>query len=1082
MRVRRGSALAVIVVILVAFVPLATPDTAGAMGGPPSGSFVLPEGFTGTFSAAGFNACDALTWGYILDVPGEPQPQASKPFGCSSVSAPTVTIGPFQETVRFEVYLTDDTCGKTYYSDGSPVDHVIVDGNGPYNLRFADSGGADCGQADVVRYTPPGFNFEVTYTGPTCRDVLSGSIPKPGLSEPHRDPDGVKRYAMINTTFQPRGGLAAAAQICNVQAFSWQQSLEALPSPSPFKDVDGNPLSAPPSFLDPPPGGYKDKPSDAYPFAIPPDVLPTLTLDDTAVSYYDDPEDACLPGFNTPIHNALLQQFCQNQEANGPQMSFRTSVVGIDQAGQPVPLPIGDVTWSSTFNGTSGGISLLVNELPPDPDSGTGGITITGTDSATLDHIVLSPQSSQLTAGTSLAYTAEGFDQANNDLGNFTDWTTFTISPDGSCTNAVCTATTSGPHTVTGTDNGVTATASLPVRPGPLDHLSLSPVSTTVPSGASVTYKAEGFDLYNNDIGDVTRFTSFTIGQGGTCTGLASGPPNIGNATCSSSAAGNHTVTGMDTHATGTATLTVTGTVTPANLTVTGPTATMTYGSALPPLPASYGGFANGDTPASLTSPATCTTTARSASPPGTYPVTCSGAVDPNYTIGYVAGALTINPATLTVTGPTATMAYGSALPPLPPTYSGFANGDTPASLTTPATCTTTATFASPPGTYPVTCSGAVDANYTTGYVAGSLTVTPANLTVTADNMSIAYGDALPTLTYHVTGFQNGDTSAVLAGNAACGTSGPSGSPPGPAGTYAISCAPGTLTAGPNYTLSFASGTLTINKKTATLGYTGSLLVSTGSTSASTANVTLQATITPASGGSPDLTKAAPVTLLLYKSTNLTMSTPDASCTATTVSSAGVASCVVSSLGLDNWTVIVQEPTSNGYFTALPSDPVVLTVYQPATDKFATGGGWVNDRSSTVSPQNPHGNFGLTVRYKSGTTTPTGQSVYAFRGADGYDYVMKSNSWTGGGLSIGTNTASFSGKANVTAINPTTGLAVTGIGGGNYTYRVDVTDNGTTGDTYAISVYAPTGALFHQAGTTATQLQLGGGNIAIHTQ
>ncbi len=106
-----------------------------------------------------------------------------------------------------------------------------------------------------------------------------------------------------------------------------------------------------------------------------------------------------------------------------------------------------------------------------------------------------------------------------------------------------------------------------------------------------------------------------------------------------------------------------------------------------------------------------------------------------------------------------------------------------------------------------------------------------------------------------------------------------------------------------------------------------------------------------------------------------------------------------------------------------------------------------------------------------------------FRGADGYDYVIKSNSWTGGGLSFGTNTASFSGKANVTAIDPRTGLAVSGIGGGNYTYRVDVTDNGSTGDTYAISVYTPTGTLYHQAGTTSAsgQLRLGGGNIVVHT-
>jgi hypothetical protein len=320
-----------------------------------------------------------------------------------------------------------------------------------------------------------------------------------------------------------------------------------------------------------------------------------------------------------------------------------------------------------------------------------------------------------------------------------------------------------------------------------------------------------------------------------------------------------------------------------------------------------------------------------------------------------------------------------------------------------------------------------------------------------------------------------------LSGSATCAASGTTGSPPGPAGSYPVTCAQGTLSAGGNYRFSYGSGTLTISKKPAIVGYTGGMFFSTGSSSATSASVTLQATITPAAGGSPDLTKAAPVKFLLYKSTNLTMASPDATCTATAVSSAGIATCTVSSLGIDNWTVIVQEP-ANGYFTSPDSDPVVITVYQPATDKFATGGGWITDPNSNVSPQNSHGNFGLTVRYKNGTTTPSGQSVFVFRGADGYDYVVKSNSWTGGGLSFGTNTASFSGKCNVTAIDPSTGLAVTGIGGGNYTYRVDVTDNGNTGDTYAISVYNSTGTLYHQAGTTGSQLPLGGGNIVVHTQ
>ena len=60
--------------------------------------------------------------------------------------------------------------------------------------------------------------------------------------------------------------------------------------------------------------------------------------------------------------------------------------------------------------------------------------------------------------------------------------------------------------------------------------------------------------------------------------------------------------------------------------------------------------------------------------------------------------------------------------PTIVPSYSGFGGGQTvPA---TPPVCTTTATKFSPVGSYPSTCSGASDPNYTFTYVAGSVTVT----------------------------------------------------------------------------------------------------------------------------------------------------------------------------------------------------------------------------------------------------------------------------------------------------------------------------------------------------------------------
>src|SRR6185436_15786953 len=106
---------------------------------------------------------------------------------------------------------------------------------------------------------------------------------------------------------------------------------------------------------------------------------------------------------------------------------------------------------------------------------------------------------------------------------------------------------------------------------------------------------------------------------------------------------------------------------------------------------------------AAVTTQPTVTTTAVPASPVGTYPITANGAASANYTFSYVAGTLTVNAATLTVTAVNATRAYGAANPTLTVNYSGFVNGDKVAAVTTPATATTTATAASPVGTYPIT-------------------------------------------------------------------------------------------------------------------------------------------------------------------------------------------------------------------------------------------------------------------------------------------------------------------------------------------------------------------------------------------
>jgi hypothetical protein len=184
---------------------------------------------------------------------------------------------------------------------------------------------------------------------------------------------------------------------------------------------------------------------------------------------------------------------------------------------------------------------------------------------------------------------------------------------------------------------------------------------------------------------------------------------------------------------------------------------------------------------------------------------------------------VTVNKATLTVTANNLSLTAGSTIPTLTATITGFVNGDTSSVVTGAASCTTTATSASPAGTYPITCTvGTLTAaNYTFTFVSGTLTVTPAGaatLTVTANNQTQVYGEATPALTYTITGFVNGDTITVVSGTASCTTTATPTSPVS-GSPYPITCAKGTLSA-TNYTFQFTPGTLTMTPATTALSLT----------------------------------------------------------------------------------------------------------------------------------------------------------------------------------------------------------------------------------------------------------------------
>ena len=228
----------------------------------------------------------------------------------------------------------------------------------------------------------------------------------------------------------------------------------------------------------------------------------------------------------------------------------------------------------------------------------------------------------------------------------------------------------------------------------------------------------------------------------------------------------------------------------------------MTYGGTLPTLSGSFiSGFVNGDSPDSLTALPTLSTVGAN-SHAGSYAIVVSGAADPNYTIIYVPGTLTIMPAPLAITANDQNMVYGGTLPALTATFAGLVNGDTPSTVAGLELATVSA--GSHAGTYAITGSGAADGDYSITLIDGTLTITLAPLTITADHQSMVVGSAVPPFTASYAGLVNGDTPASLTTPPTLSTTATSASP---FGFYAIT-AVGAVD--PDYTISYVDGTLNV--------------------------------------------------------------------------------------------------------------------------------------------------------------------------------------------------------------------------------------------------------------------------------
>ena len=110
--------------------------------------------------------------------------------------------------------------------------------------------------------------------------------------------------------------------------------------------------------------------------------------------------------------------------------------------------------------------------------------------------------------------------------------------------------------------------------------------------------------------------------------------------------------------------------------------------------------------------------------------------------------AIDVLPALLTISADDRVRTVGTTNPSFTVQTSGFVNGDTTDTLSSPIVVTTTATTSSPPANYPIVVSGATSDNYTIQFVPGSLEVTDKLVPQISWDQpaSITYGTALSPL------------------------------------------------------------------------------------------------------------------------------------------------------------------------------------------------------------------------------------------------------------------------------------------------------------------------------------------------
>jgi hypothetical protein len=321
-----------------------------------------------------------ITWGILLGGYQTPSGETKTlpPGGSISFTGPyTPSVGTISVTSNISRATFVVLQGSTPFAAGTTPYTNTAAPAGSYSVSWGSLNGfVDPPTQTQTLLSGGSISFVGTYVR-QCGSIIKGAV-IPSVDTEIKILNTVFRQPTMRATFTPNFGLtlSEAAAACGFTDYDWQQTITHFPSPSAIYQV-GNPtpLTAPPTFFDPPPNGYTycvplfGSPCDQYPFYFNPYTTGIQSLSQyettNTLSFVDRPSDSDLPP--------------------GDFMGFTTQLVGVCNA-TPSPLcsslgapsvPLFQWTWTDTFNGTSGGIATTYNFLPLDQGSGTGIINIT---------------------------------------------------------------------------------------------------------------------------------------------------------------------------------------------------------------------------------------------------------------------------------------------------------------------------------------------------------------------------------------------------------------------------------------------------------------------------------------------------------------------------------------------------------------------------------------------------------------------------------------------------------------------------------------------------------------------------------